>query len=87
MKSRNSKRILPLFNALTEGQKKEVYDFIEFLSTREIRKEERKKKLVDKVYGLTRGSKLTSELFSRMKAAEVILGCRVGTAHPTRLKL
>lgn len=73
MKSGNFKKILPLLDSLTETQKKEVYDFVEFLRTKEIKKKERKKRLINKVYGLTKGSKLTVECFSKMKAEEVAL--------------
>lgn len=71
MKATNSKEILSALKALPDDQKKEVYDFIEFLKSKT--KIKKKRGLVKKVYGLTKGSKLTAELFSKMKVEELTL--------------
>lgn len=71
MKLINSKEILSALDALSDSQKKEVFDFVESLMTRKAK--EKKRELVKRVYGLTKGSKLTSELFSKMKFEEMAL--------------
>ncbi len=71
MKATDSKEILSALEALPDDQKKEVYDFINFLKTKA--KKEKKRGLVKKVYGLTKGSRLTAEFFSKMKFEEIAL--------------
>ena len=71
MKLINSKEILSALDALSDSQKKEVFDFVESLMARKAK--EKKREFVKRVYGLTKGSKLTSELFSKWKFEEMAL--------------
>lgn len=73
MRTIESKDILQLFDALPNVKKKEVYDFMEFLRTKTLKEKVRGKKIVERIYGSTKGSKLTTELFSKMKAEKIAL--------------
>lgn len=73
MKTIESKDILQIFDVLPADKKKEVYDFVEFLKNRTEREKNRKKDLIKRIYGSTKGSRLTVELFSKMKAEEIAL--------------
>lgn len=66
-----SKNIVQLFDSLPDNKKNEVYDFIKFLKIQTENQRIKKKEIVKKVYGLTRGSKLTTEMFSKMKVEEL----------------
>lgn len=73
MRTIKPKDILQIFDALPNDKKKEVYDFMEFLRTKTLKEKVRGKKIVERIYGSTEGSKLTTELFSKMKAEEIAL--------------
>ena len=66
-----SKNIVQLFDSLPDNKKNEVYDFIKFLKVQTENQRIKEKEIVKKVYGLTRGSKLTTEMFSKMKVEEL----------------
>ena len=66
-----SKNIVQLFDSLPDNKKSEVYDFIKFLKVQTENQRIKEKEIVKKVYGLTRGSKLTTEMFSKMKVKEL----------------
>lgn len=73
MKATNSKEILSALEGLSEDKKREVYDFIEFIKNKTKIEKEKKRGLVKKIYGLTKDSKLTAELFSKMKLEEIAM--------------
>ncbi|MGQ9630737.1 MAG: DUF2281 domain-containing protein [bacterium] len=68
-----SKEILLALNSLSDEQKREVYDFIEFLRLKTMKGKRKRRDSVEKAYGLTKGSKLTADLFSSMKAEDISL--------------
>lgn len=68
-----AKDFIQIFNALPDDKKKEVYDFTEFLRSRTVVGKVRKESLIERIYGSAKGSKLTSDLFSRMKLDEKAL--------------
>lgn len=71
MRTIESNDILKIFSSLPYDKKKEVYDFTQFLLKREISEKVREKGLIERVYGSTKGSKLTTDIFSKMKAEEI----------------
>jgi hypothetical protein len=73
MKTIESKDILQIFDVLPSDKKKEVYDFVEFLKNRTEREKVRKKGFIKRIYGSTKGSRLTAEQFSKMKVEDITL--------------
>ena len=73
MRTIKPKDILQILDALPNDKKKEVYDFIEFLRAKTATEKIQKKELIGRIYGSTKGSRLTADLFSKMKAEEIAL--------------
>ncbi|MFZ5559433.1 MAG: DUF2281 domain-containing protein, partial [Patescibacteria group bacterium] len=65
-----TKDFIRIFDILPDDKKKEVYDFTEFLRTKMVTIKIGRENAVEKVFGSTKGSSLTTDLFTKIKAEE-----------------
>ncbi len=73
MQSIDSHKIISELKSLSDNQKSQVYEFIEFIKYKHIRNKATAKQIIEETYGFTKGSKLTSEIFAKMKNGEIAL--------------